>query len=132
VDLTPAEVYDFYLIGFQTARDRRNFVKCLRIFVRDIEIEGRGHVLAAHTPERTARIGNFPISIDVNASRCQVVVPSREDVPQYKRPRNWIRELDVFWWVDSFLRAAITKDFSNCPRPHGTPWEDALDYQLPS
>lgn len=304
---------DFDLIGFQTARDRRNFVQCLRIFVRDIDIEGRGHVLAASTPERSLRIGNFPISIDYGAFRrqaeapevekkaqelhrllpnrrlilgidrldytkgiplrlkafrnmlerypelrekvsfMQVVVPSREDIPQYHRlrteieqlvgqingafvrPGGWvpvwyeyrnltrlellayyraadiglitplkdgmnlvakeycacsveedcvlvlsefagaaaqlgrgallvnpydeegvadaireafhmepaerrvrmrrmrasIREHDVFWWVDSFLRAAITKDLSDFPQPEGVAWEDALDYQLP-
>jgi len=304
---------EFDLIGFQTARDRRNFVQCLRMFVRDIGIEGRGHVLDAHTPQRSLRIGNFPISIDYAAFRrqaeapevaqkarelhrllpdrrlvlgidrldytkgiplrlkafrrlleahpelrervsfMQVVVPSREDIPQYHRlrteieqlvgqingafvrPGGWvpvwyeyrnltrlellayyraadiglvtplkdgmnlvakeycacsveedcvlvlsefagaaaqlgrgallvnpydeegvaaairtaflmapgerrarmrrmrasIREHDVFWWVDSFLDAAITKNLSDFPQPAGTPWEDALDYQLP-
>jgi trehalose 6-phosphate synthase/phosphatase len=303
----------FDLVGFQTARDRRNFVQCLRLFVRDIEIEGRGHLLDARTPDRALRIGSFPISIDFQAFRrqaeapevekmaqelhrllpkrklilgidrldytkgiplrlkafrnllsrypelrekvslMQVVVPSREDIPQYHRlrteieqlvgqingmfvrPGGWvpvwyeyrnltrlellayyraadiafitplkdgmnlvakeycacsveedcvlvlsefagaasqlgrgallvnpydeegsadalrdayfmepderrarmrrmraaIRDHDVFWWVDSFLRAVITKDLSDFPQPRDTAAEDALDYQLP-
>jgi trehalose 6-phosphate synthase/phosphatase len=48
-----------------------------------------------------------------------------------RRMRASIRDHDVFWWVDSFLRAAITRDLSDFPQPEGMPWEDALDYQLP-
>ena len=298
------------LIGFQTARDRRNFVQCVRVLIKDARIEGRGQVLAARIGAREVRIGAFPISIDFAAferratapevadkaaelhrllpkrklilgvdrldytkgipqrlqafenllerypemrervSLIQVVVPSREDIPdyhrlrteieqrvghingRYARPGGWvpiwyeyrslkrrellayyraadiglvtplkdgmnlvakeyctcsieedcvlvlsefagaaaqlergallvnpydiegvadtlrraydmeagerkarmrrmrasIREHDVFWWVDSFLRAAITKDLRAFPRPEGRPPpEDALD-----
>jgi trehalose 6-phosphate synthase len=31
--------------------------------------------------------------------------------------RRTIREQDIFWWVDSFLRAAIAKDLSAFPLP---------------
>jgi trehalose 6-phosphate synthase len=31
--------------------------------------------------------------------------------------RRSIRRQDVFWWVDSFLRAAIAKDLSAFPGP---------------
>jgi trehalose 6-phosphate synthase len=55
---------DYDIIGFQTLRDRRNFIQCLRTFVDDISIEGKGQVLTARTGERTIRIGYFPISID--------------------------------------------------------------------
>jgi len=34
-----------------------------------------------------------------------------------RRLRRGIREQDVFWWVDSFLRAAIAKDLSAFPLP---------------
>jgi trehalose 6-phosphate synthase len=34
-----------------------------------------------------------------------------------RRMRRSIREYDVFWWVDSFLRAAITKDLRAFPQP---------------
>jgi len=59
-------ILDYDIIGFQTLRDRRNFIQCLRTFVKDISIEGKGQVLTAHSGERTIRIGYFPISIDYN------------------------------------------------------------------
>jgi trehalose 6-phosphate synthase/phosphatase len=304
---------EFDLIGFQTLRDRRNFVQCLRLLVPDLEIEGRGHVLDARHGRRSIRIGYFPISIDFGAFRrqaespevtekakdlhrllpnrklvlgidrldytkglplrlrafrnlltrypemrekvsfMQVVVPSRENIPQYHRllteierlvgqingtfvrPGGWvpvwyeyrnltrtellayyraadiglvtplkdgmnlvakeycacsveedcvlvlsefagaasqlargallvnpydedgvadaiwtacrmpaeerrarmrrmrasIREHDVFWWVDTFLRAAFTRDLSDFPQPGSVPHVEADDYQLP-
>jgi len=304
---------EFDLIGFQTALDRRNFVQCARMLVKEVQIEGRGQVLEARMRRREVRIGAFPISIDYAAfqrraaspevtdkaaemhrllperkiilgidrldytkgiplrlkafenllerypdlrervSFIQVVVPSREDIPEYHRlrveieqlvghingrfarPGGWvpvwyeyrslsrlellayyraadiglitplrdgmnlvakeyctcsieedcvlvlsefagaatqldrgallvnpfdiegvadalrdayfmepaerrsrmrrirasIRENDVFRWVDSFLRAAITKDLRAFPQPPGPPREDALEYQVP-
>jgi len=47
------------------------------------------------------------------------------------RMRVSIRENDVFFWVDSYLRAAITKDLRAFPQPEGRIEEDALEYQLP-
>ncbi len=304
---------EFDLIGFQTAHDRRNFVQCVRLLMKDVSIEGRGQVLEARVGKREVRIGAFPISIDFAAfqrgaatpevkdkalelhrllpkrklilgidrldytkgiplrlrafenlierypdlrervSFIQVVVPSREDIPEYhrlrteieqlvgningkfarpggwvpiwyeyrslsrlellayyraadialitplkdgmnlvakeyctcsieedcvlilsefagaasqlyrgallvnpydiegvadtihracgmdpaerharmRRMRNSIREYDVFWWVDSYLRAAITKDLRAFPQPEGRLEEDASEYQLP-
>jgi trehalose 6-phosphate synthase len=55
------------LVGFQTMRDRRNFVQCVRELLQDVEFEGRGQVLQAAVSGRKVRIGNFPISIDFNA-----------------------------------------------------------------
>ena len=55
---------DYDLLGFQTARDRRNFVQCVRRLIRNSRVHGRGQVLTAKTPERELRIGAFSISID--------------------------------------------------------------------
>ena len=57
---------DYDIIGFQTLRDRRNFIQCLRTFVDDISIEGKGQVLTVAAGKRSIRIGYFPISIDYN------------------------------------------------------------------
>ena len=54
------------ILGFQTLRDRRNFLQCLRTFIHDISIEGKGQVLTARSGDRSIRIGHFPISIDYN------------------------------------------------------------------
>lgn len=55
------------LIGFQTVRDRRNFIHCLRTLLKDIPIHGRGRIHTASTKEREVRLGVFPISIDFYA-----------------------------------------------------------------
>jgi trehalose 6-phosphate synthase len=67
---------EFDLIGFQTQRDRRNFVQCVRALVRDAECEGRGQVLLVSALGRVVRVGSFPISIDYNAFMRQAVAPA--------------------------------------------------------
>jgi len=57
---------NFDLIGFQTLRDRRNFVQCLKTFVKGVTVEGKGQVIKAHVGDKSVRIGSFPISIDYN------------------------------------------------------------------
>ncbi len=58
---------EFDLVGFQTMRDRRNFVLCVRALVPAAEFDGRGQLLQARLARRKLRIGNFPISIDYNS-----------------------------------------------------------------
>jgi trehalose 6-phosphate synthase len=57
---------EYNLIGFQTLRDRRNFVHCVRTLVKDVQIQGKGQVLAVRFADRDVRVGAFPISIDFN------------------------------------------------------------------
>jgi trehalose-6-phosphate synthase len=52
------------LVGFQTMRDRRNFVHCLRAILGGASYCGRGQVCGLTTEHREFRIGAFPISID--------------------------------------------------------------------
>lgn len=52
------------LIGFQTLRDRRNFLQCVRTLFRDVEISGKGQVVTVRAGSREVRVGAFPISID--------------------------------------------------------------------
>lgn len=54
----------FDLVGFQTLRDRRNFVQCVRALDARVEFEGRGQMITASTGSRVVRVGAFPISID--------------------------------------------------------------------
>ncbi|HEX5477093.1 MAG TPA: trehalose-6-phosphate synthase, partial [Burkholderiales bacterium] len=143
----------FDLVGFQTARDRRNFEACVKALRLEVRLEGRGSVLRAATDRGEVRVGSFPIGIDYGAFRkraaaadvqakaqelhrllpkrrlvlgvdrldytkgiplrlrafqdllsrhpemrgrvslIQVVVPSREDIPQYHRLRTEIEQL---------------------------------------
>lgn len=141
------------LIGFQTLRDRRNFIQCLRLLLHETAVQGKGQVVTVTAGGRTIRVGNFPIGIDYGAfsrqadtgevarraqelhrllpkrklilgvdrldytkgiphrllafrnalerypelreriSLIQVVVPSRADIPQYRELRTRIEQL---------------------------------------
>jgi alpha,alpha-trehalose-phosphate synthase [UDP-forming] len=63
------------LIGFQTSRDRRNFLQCARALVDVAEVDGRGHVAQMVVGGRKVRVGHFPISIDFNAFMQQAAAP---------------------------------------------------------
>lgn len=54
---------DYDLIGFQTERDRRNFIGCVKALQRH-KVAGRGHVQTISTEARRVTAGVFPISID--------------------------------------------------------------------
>lgn len=55
---------EYDVIGFQTLRDRRNFISCVRALLRDVSIGGRGQVLNVRVGDRQMAIGHFPIGID--------------------------------------------------------------------
>jgi trehalose 6-phosphate synthase/phosphatase len=55
---------DYDLVGFQTVRDRRNFVQCLRLLLPEVGISGRGAVWTLRAGDRELRMGSFPISVD--------------------------------------------------------------------
>jgi alpha,alpha-trehalose-phosphate synthase [UDP-forming] len=55
---------DYDLVGFQTMRDRRNFLECLQHLLPDVRTSGRGSVITVHHGDRSVRVGAFPISID--------------------------------------------------------------------
>ena len=57
---------DYELIGFQTLRDRRNFLESLNLLCKDVVVSGQGPVLTARRGPREVRIGAFPIGIDFN------------------------------------------------------------------
>jgi trehalose 6-phosphate synthase/phosphatase len=55
---------DFGLIGFQTERDRNNFVTCLERLVTDASIEKERPHWLVRTARHNSRVGVFPVSID--------------------------------------------------------------------
>lgn len=55
---------EFDLIGFQTMRDRRNFIHCVRMLLKDVRIETKSGMHVCHLQDREVRVGSFPISID--------------------------------------------------------------------
>ncbi|MBM3325449.1 MAG: trehalose-6-phosphate synthase [Calditrichaeota bacterium] len=55
---------EFDILGFQTLRDRRNFIQCLQYLSPSLKTSGHGAVLTVNIAGRSVRIGSFPISID--------------------------------------------------------------------
>jgi len=55
---------DFDLVGFQTVRDRRNFIQCVRLLLPEVKVSGRGAVWTMRIGERELRVGAFAISVD--------------------------------------------------------------------
>jgi trehalose 6-phosphate synthase len=89
---------EYDLIGFQTLRDRRNFLQCLQYLIPNINITGRGAVLTLEFGGRSLRVGSFPISIDYDAFVFDAATPevtSRVD---------WLKKemsgLDIMLGVD--------------------------------
>ncbi len=55
---------EYDLIGFQTLRDRRNFLQCVRLVAPDMSVTGKGQVITLRAGNRELRVGTFPIGID--------------------------------------------------------------------
>jgi trehalose 6-phosphate synthase/phosphatase len=56
---------EYDLIGFQTVRDRRNFLHCVKRLVPGVRTaRGTGAVVSLSYGDREVRVGSFPISID--------------------------------------------------------------------
>lgn len=55
---------DFDLVGFQTFRDRRNFLQCVTTLCKGYKPSGRGPVVQIRGEGRVIKAGYFPISID--------------------------------------------------------------------
>lgn len=55
---------DYDLMGFQTRRDQRNFIQCVKRLLPDVKITYQKHVHICQTATREVRVAAFPISID--------------------------------------------------------------------
>jgi trehalose 6-phosphate synthase len=58
---------EYDLIGFQTIRDRRNFLQCVRLLLRQGEATGKGMIQTIRARGRELRVGALAISIDFAA-----------------------------------------------------------------
>jgi trehalose 6-phosphate synthase len=61
-----ADLLEYDLIGFQTLRDRRNFIQCVRALGGEaaIQVQGRGQVIRMRAGSRERLVGVFPIGVD--------------------------------------------------------------------
>ena len=86
------KLLEYDLIGFQTLRDRRNFVQCVRMLLKEVAIWGKGQVIRMRIEHREVRVGAFPISIDygefANLARTEEVAKKawyiHENLPNMK------------------------------------------------
>jgi len=67
----------FHLLGFQTRRDVRNFMQCVRRVMSDATVVPRRGLQLVRFEKREIRVGHFPIGIDFdsfeNAARSDTV-----------------------------------------------------------
>lgn len=57
---------EYDLIGFQTMRDKRNFIQCVKILLPEVRKTVSDQIQMLKVGSREVRIGAFPISIDYN------------------------------------------------------------------
>lgn len=57
---------EYDLVGFQTMRDRNNFVRSIESLIKGLRVDTRRKVSMVATPQRQTRDGSFPIGIDFN------------------------------------------------------------------
>ena len=74
---------EYDLVGFQTPRDRRNFLQCVRALIKNAAVRGQGHVVTVHARGREVRVGTFPISIDFNEFNQQSDSPGVSEAAWY-------------------------------------------------
>jgi trehalose 6-phosphate synthase/phosphatase len=65
----------FHIVGFQTLRDRRNFIASLRRCLSDVHVSRVGDRLMVRAENLCATVGAFPISIDFEAFSEQAMEP---------------------------------------------------------
>lgn len=62
-------------------------------------------------------VNPYDIEGVAEAIRAAHMMPEGERVARMRAMRRSIRRQDVFWWVDSFLQAAIARDLRAFPQP---------------
>ncbi len=72
-------LFAYDLVGFQTVRDRRNFVQCVRTLVRNAHLSIEGNLHVVKLGDRKMRVGNFPIGIDAAGYAARATSPEVEE-----------------------------------------------------
>jgi len=84
------DLMEFEMVGFQTVRDRRNFIDCLRVFDHQAHVTGKGPVLVTVQAFGTrTRVAALPISIDFREfARMAGTFKAEEKVAEYRYNLN--------------------------------------------
>jgi trehalose-6-phosphate synthase len=86
---------------------------------------------AAQLAKGALLVNPYDVEGVAEAIRRAYHMDKRERQARMRQMRRPIREYDVFWWVDSFLRAAITKDLRAFPQPEQYAFEESADFPVP-
>jgi alpha,alpha-trehalose-phosphate synthase [UDP-forming] len=65
----------FHLLGFQTRRDQRNFVACIKRHFSDFSIRRIGSQFLVEAAGRCVTVGTFPVGIDTQAMAAPATTP---------------------------------------------------------
>lgn len=76
---------EYDCLGFQTARDKRNFIQCVKTLLPDVRRNKLGALHVCKTNERKVFVGAFPISIDYDAFHQLAQSQSVVDLAQHIR-----------------------------------------------
>ncbi len=68
-------ILQFDAVGFQTPRDQRNFLSCVRQFLPDVEIQRRDDEVHTDSGNRVTHIRSYPIGIDFDEFASQSEQP---------------------------------------------------------
>jgi len=89
---------DYDLVGFQTPRDKNNFIHCVELMLNEPQINIRKQTSTIETPERNVVVGSFPISIDYRDFARESA--SREIVEQSRLLRDSIHNNKIILGLD--------------------------------
>jgi trehalose 6-phosphate synthase/phosphatase len=81
------------LIGFQTVRDRRNFLQCVRALIKNARVRADGHLHVIRLEDRELRVGNFPIGIDAASFAIKAASPDVAERAEAIRTRFHGRQI---------------------------------------
>jgi trehalose 6-phosphate synthase/phosphatase len=81
------------LLGFQTLRDRRNFVQCVRTLIKNARVRVEGNLHVIRTEDREFRVGSFPIGIDSTSMASRAASPEVQDRLRIVRHRFEDRQI---------------------------------------
>ncbi|HUG77322.1 MAG TPA: trehalose-6-phosphate synthase [Burkholderiales bacterium] len=86
---------------------------------------------AAQLSRGALLVNPYDIEAVAEAMRDAYRMPASERQARMRAMRRSIRRHDVFWWVDTYLRAAITTDLRAFPQPERFATGAVLEDQLP-
>ncbi len=86
------------LVGFQTLRDRRNFIQCVRTLLRGVRVKTEGNLHLIQSGGHETHVGTFPIGIDARDFAERAASPQVEI--EYRRILSHFGERQLVLGID--------------------------------